>query len=100
MPWPCCYVPDESTAVTSFLTLLSQWDKPEMEDKLRQRVEFSERAIGQLLQAYDRLLQRNDKLWEAIKEKADDAEKGVVGKTDADISMESVDGECGHYVDF
>jgi len=60
-------ISDESAAVTSFLTLLSQWDKQEIEDKLRQRVEFSERAIGKLLQAHDRLLQRREKLWDVIK---------------------------------
>ena len=53
--------------MTSFLTLLSQWDKQEIEEKLSQRVEFSERAIGKLLQAYDRLLQRKEKLWESMK---------------------------------
>ncbi len=36
--------------VTSFLTLLSQWDSQEIEEKLNQRVEFSKRAIGKLLQ--------------------------------------------------
>lgn len=66
--------PDESAAVTSFLTLLSQWDKQEIELKLSQRVEFSERAIGKLLKAYDRLLQRKEKLWNSIKNK-----KGVTG---------------------
>ena len=65
---PC--LTDESHAVTSFLTLLSQWDKPEIEEKLRQRVEFSKRAIGKLLQAYDRLLQRNERLTLAVKGKA------------------------------
>ena len=60
--------------MTSFLTLLSQWDKQEIELKLSQRVEFSERAIGKLLQAYDRLLQRKEKLWNSIKNK-----KGVSG---------------------
>jgi len=64
----CCDL-DESAAVTSFLTLLSQSDKQEIEDKLHQRVEFSERAIGKLLQAHDRLLQRREKLWDAIRSK-------------------------------
>lgn len=67
---------DESSAVTSFLTLLSQWDRPEIEEKLCQRVEFSKRAIGKLLQAYDRLMQKNEKLWDAIKEKEDDTLAG------------------------
>ncbi|ESO00725.1 hypothetical protein HELRODRAFT_192589 [Helobdella robusta] len=62
---------NESSAVTSFLTLLSQWDRQEIEDKLSQRVEFSERAIGKLLQAYDRLLQRKEKIWQIVKNKND-----------------------------
>lgn len=61
---------DQSPAVTSFLEVLSEWDKQEIETKLNQRVEFSKRAVCKLLQAYDRLLQRNEKLWDAIKEKA------------------------------
>lgn len=53
--------------MTSFLTLLSQWDKQEIEDKLKQRVEFSKRSVGKLLQAYDRLLQvRKDSCYEII----------------------------------
>ena len=88
------WLSDESTAVTAFLTLLSQWDKSEIEDKLRQRVEFSERAIGKLLQAYDRLMQRNEKLWEAIKEKADEAEAEVKAevKKEAEQSMDTTEG--------
>ncbi|XP_074640855.1 E3 ubiquitin-protein ligase Bre1-like [Tubulanus polymorphus] len=49
-------------ATTSFLAQLSSWDKQEIEDKLHQRVEFSKRSVGKLIQAYDRLLQRNEKL--------------------------------------
>ena len=56
--------------MTSFLTLLSTLDTGEIGDKLCQRVEFSKRAIGKLLQAYDRLLQRNEKLHKSIKEKS------------------------------
>jgi len=73
----CCDV-DESAAVTAFLTLLSQSDKQEIEDKLRQRVEFSERAIGKLLQAHDRLLQRRQKLWDAVRSKRSHGECGVL----------------------
>lgn len=83
---------NESPAVTSFLALLSQWDKPEIEEKLRQRVEFSKRAIGKLLQAYDRLLQRNERLTSAVREKVND-EKDTDGnkenenKSDVDIDI-------------
>ena len=69
---------DESAAVTAFLTLLSQSDKQEIEDKLRQRVEFSERAIGKLLQAHDRLLQRRQKLWDAVRSKRSHGEDRII----------------------
>ncbi|KAL5017336.1 hypothetical protein ScPMuIL_006925 [Solemya velum] len=62
---------NESRETTSFLTMLSTWDKQEMEEKLGQRVEFSKRAIGKLLQAFDRLLQRNEKLHTAVQDKAE-----------------------------
>ena len=69
--------------MTSFLALLSQWDKPEIEEKLRQRVEFSKRAIGKLLQAYDRLLQRNERLTLAVREASSGEGQSA---TDADPS--------------
>ena len=87
------YVPDESPAVTTFLTLLSQWDKPEIEEKMRQRVEFSKRAIGKLLQAYDRILQHNEKLWEAIKDKADEKQSKL--EEDTSSQKESKSESCG-----
>ncbi|KAK3084542.1 hypothetical protein FSP39_015106 [Pinctada imbricata] len=62
---------NESEGTTAFLTLLSTWDKQELEQKLGQRVEFSKRAIGKLLQAFDRLLQRNEKLIKGMKDKVD-----------------------------
>ena len=63
---------DEGEAVTAFVALLSTWDKEEIDQKLSQRVEFSKRAIGKLLQAYDRLLQRNGRIFNAMKEKEDE----------------------------
>lgn len=57
---------DESDETTAFLMLLSTWDKQELEQKLGQRVEFSKRAIGKVLQVFDRLLQRSEKLIKTI----------------------------------
>lgn len=81
---------NESPAVTSFLNLLSQWDKQETEDKLRQRVEFSERAIGKLLQAYDRLLQRKEKLWNMIKAKTSSS---TLEESKDDIKLDETENE-------
>nr|XP_022339976.1 E3 ubiquitin-protein ligase Bre1-like isoform X1 [Crassostrea virginica] len=80
---------NESDETKAFLTLLSTWDKQELEQKLGQRVEFSKRAIGKLLQAFDRLLQRNEKL-----------NKGIQGKVnqeveELDLSATSIKKEPG-----
>lgn len=86
-------ISDESDETKAFLTLLSTWDKQELEQKLGQRVEFSKRAIGKLLQAFDRLLQRNEKLHKSIQEKVEkDAKEALeMGplKKETDIKKES-----------
>ncbi|GFS28011.1 E3 ubiquitin-protein ligase Bre1 [Elysia marginata] len=69
---------NESSELTSFLTLLSTWDKQELEEKLGQRVEFSKRAIGKLLQAFDRMLQRNEKLHHAMEDKVEEEQKSLI----------------------
>ncbi|XP_060571175.1 E3 ubiquitin-protein ligase Bre1-like [Ruditapes philippinarum] len=66
---------NQSTETTSFLALLSTWDRQELEQRLGQRVEFSKRVIGKLLQAFDRLLQRNEKLNNALRDKVDQEEE-------------------------
>jgi E3 ubiquitin-protein ligase BRE1 len=68
---------DESNETTSFLALLSTWDKQELEQRLGQRVEFSKRAIGKLLQAFDRLLQRNEKMHQAVSDRIEQQVKEV-----------------------
>ena len=49
---------DEST--TSFLSRLSNQD--ELEESLQQRVDVSIRAVAKILHAFDRIVQRNDKI--------------------------------------
>lgn len=60
----------ESESTTSFLTQLATWDKEEMNEKLQQRVGFSKRAIGKLLQAFDGMLQRYENLANLLNDKA------------------------------
>ena len=60
---------DESEETTSFLAQLSTWDKEEMNEKLQQRVNFSKRAIGKLLQAFDGMQQRYESLISLVDEK-------------------------------
>ncbi|XP_053625652.1 E3 ubiquitin-protein ligase Bre1 [Plodia interpunctella] len=58
---------NENEATTSFLMQLSTWDKEELDAQLANRVQVSKRAVAKVLQAFDRLQQRNDKIWKAIK---------------------------------
>lgn len=50
---------------------LSTWDKEELDAQLANRVQVSKRAVAKVLQAFDRLQQRNDKIWRAIKGEAE-----------------------------
>ncbi|KAK0421307.1 hypothetical protein QR680_015170 [Steinernema hermaphroditum] len=56
----------ESSAVKNFLALLSQWEFEEIEPKMLQRVESSRRALKKLIQAFERLNQRNKRLSDLI----------------------------------
>lgn len=58
---------NENEATTSFLTQLSNWDKEELEEALQQRVQVSTRAVAKVLQAFDRIVQRNAKITMALK---------------------------------
>lgn len=64
------YSLDESKETTSFLNQLATWDKDEMNEKLQQRVGFSKRAIGKLLQVFDGMLQRYENLSRLLADKA------------------------------
>lgn len=63
---------DENEATTSFLALLSTWDKAELDEKLANRVAVSQRAVAKLIRAFDRLLQRNEKITQALKGETDE----------------------------
>ena len=57
---------NEAEATTSFLGMLLHWDREELEEKLAQRVQVSTRAVAKVLQAFDRLVQRNHKVMRAL----------------------------------
>lgn len=59
-------VRNEAEATTSFLGMLLHWDREELEEKLAQRVQVSTRAVARVLQAFDRLVQRNHKVMRAL----------------------------------
>ena len=58
---------NENEETTSFLRQLTNWDKEEMDDNLKQRVQVSTRAVAKVLQAFDRIVQRNAKIMLALK---------------------------------
>ncbi|XP_037092675.1 LOW QUALITY PROTEIN: E3 ubiquitin-protein ligase Bre1-like [Pollicipes pollicipes] len=66
---------NESEATTSFLTQLSTWDKQELDEKLARRVQVSKRAVAKILQAFDRVVQRNEKITLALKAEAGENEE-------------------------
>ncbi|EZA52659.1 E3 ubiquitin-protein ligase Bre1 isoform X1 [Ooceraea biroi] len=84
---------NESEATTSFLMQLSSWDKEELDDKLANRVQVSKRAVSKVVQAFDRLSQRNEKISLALKgefngEEAPNIDE-VVRRANAEIQMEN-----------
>ena len=58
---------NENEATTSFISRLSNWDKDELEENLRYRVEVSKRAVSKVIAAFDRITQRNEKITFALK---------------------------------
>jgi E3 ubiquitin-protein ligase BRE1 len=57
---------NESEVTTSFLAQLSTWDKAELDENLANRVQISKRAVGKIIQVFDRLMQRNDKILQLV----------------------------------
>ncbi|XP_066601634.1 E3 ubiquitin-protein ligase Bre1 isoform X2 [Prorops nasuta] len=84
---------NESEATTSFLMQLSSWDKEELDDKLANRVQVSKRAVSKVVQAFDRLSQRNEKITLALKGEFDGEEAPnideVVKRANSEIQMEN-----------
>ncbi|ETN64741.1 E3 ubiquitin-protein ligase Bre1 [Anopheles darlingi] len=64
---------NENEVTTSFLMQLSTWDKEELDDKLANRVQVSKRAVAKIVQVFDRLMQRNEKLMLAMKGESEEA---------------------------
>uniref|UniRef100_A0AAG5D7E4 E3 ubiquitin protein ligase n=1 Tax=Anopheles atroparvus TaxID=41427 RepID=A0AAG5D7E4_ANOAO len=78
---------NENEVTTSFLMQLSTWDKEELDDKLANRVQVSKRAVAKIVQVFDRLMQRNEKLMLAMKGEAEDGKSPAVGPPDLDESL-------------
>lgn len=52
----------EAPATKAFLARLSEWENEELDERMMKRVEFSKRAVAKLVQAFDRISQRNAKI--------------------------------------
>ncbi|KAA0201408.1 hypothetical protein HAZT_HAZT004208 [Hyalella azteca] len=76
---------NESEATTSFLTMLSTWDRDELDEKLANRVQVSRRAVAKIVQAFDRLHQRNEKITRALK--GEGISSGGLDSSTEDVSM-------------
>jgi E3 ubiquitin-protein ligase BRE1 len=72
---------NESEVTTSFLMQLSTWDKEELDEKLANRVQVSKRAVGKIIQVFDRLMQRNQKITHLLKGESLDEEDGPADAT-------------------
>lgn len=57
---------DESIATKSFLAQLSSCDKEELDVKLANRVQISKHAVAKVIQTFERLIQRNNKITLAL----------------------------------
>ncbi|XP_035436036.1 E3 ubiquitin-protein ligase Bre1 isoform X2 [Spodoptera frugiperda] len=85
---------NENEATTSFLMQLSTWDKEELDAQLANRVQVSKRAVAKVLQAFDRLQQRNDKIWRAIKGESEENAPApslddVIRATNEEVTVEN-----------
>lgn len=68
---------DESEVTTSFLMQLSTWDKEELDEKLANRVQVSRRAVAKIVQVFDRLMQRNEKITLALKGECEEHDRPI-----------------------
>ncbi|KAL7074621.1 hypothetical protein ACQ4LE_005522 [Meloidogyne hapla] len=74
-------IKEETTSSLSqgkhFLNLLAQWSCDELDDKMKQRVEFSQRAIAKLLLTCARISERNSRLCDLLKDSCNNENKMV-----------------------
>jgi E3 ubiquitin-protein ligase BRE1 len=58
---------NEQPETISFLTQLSTWQKQELDEKLASRVQVSQRAVAKIIQVFDHLNQRHERLSKLIR---------------------------------
>lgn len=72
---------NENPATTSFLSELANYDKNELDEKLAKKVQVSTRAVTKMVQAFDRLFQRSEKISAILKTEVD-SDSGIGGIDD------------------
>jgi len=72
---------NEHESTTSFLTQLATWHKEELDEKLASRVQVSQRAVAKIIQVFDHMIQRNDKLFRAIRTENNTKDQGEASGT-------------------
>jgi E3 ubiquitin-protein ligase BRE1 len=77
----------EEETTTAFLTQLSSWDPEEMSEQLQQRVDASTRAIMKVVQAFDRIVQRNSKISSALN--GEESLESAVKATNIELTNEN-----------
>ena len=82
---------NENEVTTSFLMQLSSWDKEELDDKLAHRVQVSKRAVAKVVQVFDRLMQRNEKIMIALKGESENDEGNNVPEIDETLRQANVE---------
>ena len=64
----------EDKETTSFLAQLATWHKEELDEKLAARVQVSQRAVAKIIQVFDHLNQRNNKIAKLLGKQIDNKE--------------------------
>uniref|UniRef100_U5EWJ4 E3 ubiquitin protein ligase n=1 Tax=Corethrella appendiculata TaxID=1370023 RepID=U5EWJ4_9DIPT len=82
---------NENEVTTSFLMQLSTWDKEELDDKLANRVQVSKRAVAKIVQVFDRLMQRNEKIALALRGESNEADGGNIPDIDETLRTTNIE---------
>jgi len=81
---------NESESTKSFLAQLATWHKEELDEKLANKVQVSQRAVAKIIQVFDHMIQRNEKLSQSLSKPLPAKTAGDGGEGD---SQDGKDGE-------
>jgi len=83
---------NENSETTSFITQLATWQKQELDEKLASRVQVSQRAVAKIIQVFDHLNQRHERLSRMIRGE-DLADKDDKDKADDGVDKSGKNGD-------